>query len=377
MIREPAAIGRAGTSGARVTVEDLALGEAQTVFASAQDSFGTHLERWTPFHEPAILALWEQILGAGDDCRIVVAWDAAGDVAAYAPFMRVRGRVGPMPVPTLRFIGNNIGYPGDILYSEVFTTTQDAEAVSAVLAHVATTWSVRKWEFGYLSPASLTWKAASEVLGDGFVSSTIVAPIPFASVSLPTEWDAYFASLTSNTRSSYRRGRRRLETQGALRIVVADTPEDTRTRVEELIRNHGRWLAATEKQRWFGDDAVRNFLVSSAKLLASEGEFIASALELNGEPIAWIVGPAVGRRCFLHLTSYDRRYSKESPGLVLGLELMRVLISKGYRRVDLGPGSSLLKKRLGGVDEPHAQAYGYQGWARSVNSARGLFPRKS
>lgn len=357
------------------SVEEMGVREAGRAFASTSDRFRDRLQGWTPLHEPAYLALWERLLGPNNDCKIVVAWDGNGDLAAYAPFMRVHGRVGPMPVSTLRFIGNNIGYPGDILYADVFATGEGGAAVSAILRHVASTWSLGKWELGYLSPSSPTWRAASEILGDGLVATGTQASVPFVSVCLPSEWDSYFASLTANTRSSYRRGLRHLDAQGQLKVIVDRTPEGARRRMEELIANHTRWLAGTGKEGWFGDEAVRRFLISSAELLAREGHFVSSALEVSGTPIAWIVGPAYGRTCFEQKSSYDRTHSEDSPGLVLGVELIRELISRGFQRVELGPGSTLYKKRLGGVEEPYMRALGYQGWARRAAWVHGAIRR--
>ena len=360
-----------------LAVEELALDEARRALPSPLETFRERADRWTPFVEPSYLALWEKCLGPQNRCRIVTAWDGRGELAAYGPFMRVRGHVGPMPVSTLRFIGNNTGYPGDILHVDVLATNEQRPSVRAVLGHVASTWSLGKWDLGYLLPSSPTWRAASEILGDGFVAPGRLAPVPFVSVPLPGEWDEYLASLTSNTRSSYRRGLRSLDAQGSLKVVVETTPQNARRRVEELIENHLRWLTGTEKEGWFTAGGVREFLVSSSELLAREGQFLTSALELNGTPIAWIHGAADARTFFAQISSYDRTYAEGSPGLVLGLELVHELITRGFRRVDLGPGSTLYKSRLGGVEEPHLRTLGYQGWTRRAAWAQNVIRARS
>jgi len=358
------------------SVEELGVSDAGRALASRSESFRENISGWTPFHEPSYLSLWERVLGPRTHCRIVVAWDGSGNLAAYAPLMRVRGWIGPVPVPTLRFIGNNIGLPGDILHAQVFATAGETAAIAAILAHVAATWSLGKWELGYLSPSSPTWLAASEILGDGFVTPSTRTSVPYVSVNLPPDWDSYFASLSSNTRNVYRRGIGRLESLGQMKVVVDESPERARRRVEELIRNHLHWLAGTEKEGWLGDEAVRRFLASSSELLARDGEFLSSALELDGMPIAWIVGPTYRGTCFEHLSSFDRTYSYGSPGLVLGLELMRELIGREFRRVDLGPGSNLFKSRLGGVEKPYLRALGYQGWTRRTAFVQELFHKR-
>jgi len=360
-----------------LSVEEFALDEARRALPSSLERFRESVERWTPFQTPSYLALWEKSFGARNRCRIVAGWDRRGELAAYAPLMRVRGRVGPVPVSTLRFIGNNIGYPGDILHVDVLATHEDRAAVRAVLGHVASTWSLGKWDLGYLPPSSPTPHAASEILRDGFVAPDRLASVPFVSLPLPVAWDEYFASLTANTRSSYRRGLRHLEAQGPVKVVVETTPDRARRRVEELIENHLRWLTGTEKEGWFAAGDVREFLVSSSGFLAAEGQFLTSALELDGTPVAWILGAADARTFYAQISSYDRTHAEGSPGLVLGLELVRELIARGYRRVDLGPGSTLYKSRLGGVEEPHLRTLGYQGWTRRAAWAQNVIRGRS
>lgn len=352
------------------------MGDARHALASPLETFRQRVRSWTPFHEPEYLFLWEQTLAQPDTCRIVVAWDTSGNLAAYAPLMRVRHRVGPVPAPTLRFIGNNLGYPGDVMRGEVFATAPERKAVEAVLAHVASTWSLRRWELGYLPPSAITREVASEILRDGLVDPNSLPSVPFVSVELPGEWDVYLRALTRNTRSIYRRCLRHLEAEGGPRVVVEETPQSARRRVEELIQNHERWSAGTDKRGWFGNDAVKRFFVSSSELLARQGRFFACVLELNGSPIAWNVGPAYGDTYFAHLGSFDQSVAARSPGMILGLELMRELISRGFRRVDLGPGTNLFKSRLGGEGNPYVRLLGYQGWIRHAARLQALLPGK-
>lgn len=359
------------------SVDEFAVDEAPRVLGTQWDDFRERVDGWTPYHEPWHLALWERTLGRsrGGACRIVAAWDGAGRLAAFAPLMRIRDRAGPLPISTLKFIGNNVGYPGDIMHGQVYAPAPELAAVQATLAHAASSWRLRKWDLGYLPPASPTRQAASGVLRDGLVDARFLRHTPFASLDLPGDWDRYLASLSHNTRHTYRRHRKRLEAKGGLEVVVEDRPEGARRRVEELLRNHERWLSGTERAGWFGDAAVKAFLVSSAELLAQHRSFLASVLELDGSPIAWDVGPIFRRTYFDYLTSYDREYGADSPGLVLALEFFRTLIGRGYRRIDLGPGFGQRKRGLGGTEEPYPRVLGYVGWMGRLARARRRFQR--
>ena len=353
-----------------LSIEEIGPDGRRDALSSALETFRPRVPDWTPFHEPSHLDLWMRHLSEPGSGRTVVAWDGSGSLVGYAPFMRVRDRLGPMTVPTLRFIGNNIGYPGDILRGQVFAAPPDGPAVEAILAHVASRWPLGRWDLGYMPASSPTRRAASGILGDGLVDSRSLPGVPFASVDLPEDWDAYLASLTGNTRSTYRRCLRHLERRGGVKVVIDGAPEKARDRVAQLIRNHERWHAGTAKETWFGNHAAKAFFVASSELLAREGRYVAAALEVDGTPIAWIVGPVYDGTYYEHIGSFDRAYSEWSPGVILGMELMRELISRGFRRVDLGPGSSLFKTRLGAVERPHVRVQGHRGWLRRAARLR-------
>lgn len=339
------------------------------------EAFHSQVTPCVPFVQPAYVALWSRILGKLTIPRVTAVWNGK-DLIGYAPFMVAVDPFGPFTVGTLKFIGNNIGYPGDILYADIVTSKPRKQVLQAILAHAKTAWKLAKWDFGYLHPHSLTNVITREILSPHEDEVRSLGSQPYVTLELPSDWDAYVMALSRNTRQSFRRHMRKLEELGNLRIRVNQDPETAAQRVKELIGNHERWWRRTPKEGWFGDEAVHRFLVSAARLLASQGRYQAFALELDGTPIAWNVGAFDGRRYFEQMLSYDQRYASYSPGMILSMFLIRHLISTNVRHVELGPGFDQRKQRLRGKPTECSRIQGYLGWARRIARIRRFWTKR-
>lgn len=331
--------------------------------------------RSAPFVHPDYLALWSQTLGHETSPRVLAAW-SHGDLVGYAPFMETVDALGPLPISTLRFIGNNVGYPGDILYVEIVASEPQEDVVRAILSYVKETWRVAKWDFGYLDPRSSTVIVARDLLGLRKGDAAFLPSQSYVNLELPPDWDTYMKSLSPNTRKAHRRRLRNLERLGNLRMRVDRELKMASQRVSELIRNHEKWWRGTPREDWFGDSAVHQFHAEAARLLARQGRFLAFTLELDGTPIGWSVGALDRWRYFSHMSSYDQAYASYSPGMILSLFLLRHLHSMDVHHVELGPGLNERKRSLGGRPKSFVQIHGYFGWLRRLVRLRRLWPRK-
>lgn len=296
---------------------------------------------------------------------MISAWDE-GELVGYAPFMESRHSVGPLSLPTLRFIGNNVGQPGDILYADILAAEPQRVITRAILHHAKANRRTVRWDLGYLDPASPSFEAATSVLGLNEWAVRILPSQPYVRLQLPAAWDSYLQSLSSKTRKNFRRGLRSLEDAGQIRIRIDRESDAAASRVAELIQSHKQWWRETPKAGWFGDDATHRFLVSAAALLADEGQYLAFTMEVDRTPIAWSAGAFDGHRYFEQLVSYDRTYASSSPGMVLSILLVHDLISMGVGLVELGPGLDLRKQSLGGKPTAFVRTHGYIGWIRRI-----------
>ncbi len=318
-----------------------------------------------PFLHPEYVALWSEALGRLTTAKVVTAWDG-GDLIGYAPLMEGADRFGPLAVPTLRFIGNNVGHPGDVLYADIMAAEPRSAVIRTILYHVRDAWTVKKWDLGYLHPSSPTWRVATDVLRLGERDNPSPQFHPYITLELPEDWSTYLRNLSSNIRQNYRRRLRRLEELGDLRLRVERDPEASSRRVTELTDNHMKWWRGSPKEGWFGEAPVRRFLVSAASLLATQKRYVAFTLELEGSPIAWNVGALAAGRYFEQLISYDQTYASYSPGTILSIMILEHLHSQDVRRVELGPGQDTRKRSLGGVATEYLRFVRFLGWRGKV-----------
>ncbi len=348
-----------------IRIEEFENTEAILSLSHDWEDFQGRINSCIPFVQPAYVALWSRILGKPTNPRVVTVWNN-GDLIGYAPFMETVDHIGPLSVPTLKFIGNNIGYPGDILYADIVASEPREQIVRSILSHAKAAWKVTKWDLGYLHPLSPTYSIAQEVLKLGDDDVPFSSSQSYVTLELPSDWGAFIGSLSSNLRQNFRRRLRRLRERGDLQICLEQQPESASRRVSDLIRNHARWWKGTPKEGWFGDEAVHRFLTSTAQLLASQGRYLAFAMELEGTPIAWNMGAFDGRRYFEQMLSYDRTYASYSPGMILSILLIRHLLSMNVHRVELGPGFDQRKRALGGKPTTYIRIQGYAGWIRKI-----------
>lgn len=315
-----------------------------------------------PALHPDYVALWMERLGRESKPRVLAAWE--GDrLVGYAPFMETVDPFGPFSVRALKFIGNNVGFPGDILYADILAVRNHGLVARAILQHAKTAWKMPKWDFGFLSASSPTPAIAAEALTLGKTAVDSLTSQSFVDIELP-ESREQFLSLHPRAKGNFRRRLAKLEKLGDAHISAEEGPEQVRRRMAEMLRSHAKSWGTTFKRDWFGDAAVQGFLVEAAHLLASQGRYIAFTMELNGEPISWTSGALLGNQYTGYQRSYIRTSGPWSPGTLLDLFVVRHLLTKGVCRLRLGPGLGDHKQVLGAVTSEYVHVRGYRGWRR-------------
>jgi hypothetical protein len=309
----------------------------------------------------------------------MTAW-SDGRLVGYAPFMEVMGSMGVLDMPTVRFVGNNLVNPGDILFVDVAALEPQAAIVKAILDKLKEGRFLQRWDFGFLPPSSPTSNIAGEILRHAG-RYTDEPHATYMGLELPRGWDEYMVQVGRKARQNYARALRGLQAQGEVRVTVESEPASVAGRVEQMIRNHDRWARGTprEQARWFGGEAVRRYYVEGARLLAAQGRYLTFTLQLDDIPIAWITGITDGRRYCAMMTSYDESYKANSPGFVLFMEKMRLLIDRNLHHVELTTGTSYYKRALGGTPIRYPRVWGYPRlprWALQLERARSFLKFK-
>lgn len=332
---------------------------------SLEERSDTHV----PSLHPEYVALWLETLGRRATPRLITAW-AGEELVGYAPFMETIDPFGPLSVRALKFVGNNVGYPGDILYADIVTSRNHSSATHAILQHARSAKKIAKWDLGFIAVTSPTLQIAADAIGMRPNTLEAMPSQPYVFLELPDSWEEFLAA-HPRADDNYRRRVRRLEKIGTVRMTTEEQPDHVVRREGEMLDNHEKWWGTSFKGDWFGDHEVRAFLVDAAHLLATQGRYIIFTLELNGEPISWSTGVMDGDRFSGLQRSYNRSYATYSPGTLLDLFTVRYLLSKNISRVQMGPGLGHHKRVLGARVARYVQLRGYRGWRRIAVGAAG------
>lgn len=352
-----------------IRIEELNGLDAVRALAPAWNDLEHRSDARIPALHPEYVALWMDRLGRQATPRVLAAWD--GDqLIGYAPFMETTDPFGPISARALKFIGNNIGFPGDILYADIMVCRDRPAAVPAILHHARSAWNIAKWDLGFLASVSPTLRSATGFLRLSEEEAASLTSEPFVFIELPTSWPD-FLSTHPRAKENFRRRLRKLEKIGKVRLSTEEEPGQVARRTAELLANHRKWWGASFKDGWFGDAQVHGFMIEAARLLASQGRYLTFALELDGEAISWTTGALDGGQYTGYQRSYNRGYASYSPGTLLDLFVVRYLLSKGVSRIQLGPGLGDHKRVLGARTSTYVQVRGYRGWRRyAVRIAR-------
>ncbi|WP_226667886.1 GNAT family N-acetyltransferase [Microbulbifer aggregans] len=174
---------------------------------------------------------------------------------------------------------------------------------------------------------------------------------------------------SAKTRSGFRRKDRKLVEafDGSVEIREIRNPQDIAGFLKVAVN-----IVAASYQQSIGvgvkDDMAWK---STSRIHAENGSFRGYLLEVEGEPIAYIVGPVVDGTFTLLATSFLPQYGKLAPGTYLLRRVIERLQNEGIRWIDYGIGDYSYKELYGTLRREDTSTNFY---AASTNAriARGL-----
>jgi hypothetical protein len=141
--------------------------------------------------------------------------------------------------------------------------------------------------------------------------------------------EAYIRDALSRARrKEYRRQERRLAETGRLEYTALDPDSDLDAWIEEFLQfeanswkgKGGRALACSETDR--------KYFVQVAREAFRRGKLMMLALRFNGRPIAYKINFLSGVGSFAFKIAFDEEYARYSPGVLLELENIRLLLER-------------------------------------------------
>lgn len=154
----------------------------------------------------------------------------------------------------------------------------------------------------------------------------------------------YFSGRSKNFRANVRKKTNRINSWGKMTVVHNDTSDLAALigKVEAIGKESwqgekGVNLAASEQGRRFLHDMVVNF--------HARGILDISFIELNGIPIAYLLGAVLDKTCFAIETAYLTKYFDASPGMLLHLYVLeRLFDEKKVNLIDFGYDAAYKRK---------------------------------
>jgi len=147
---------------------------------------------------------------------------------------------------------------------------------------------------------------------------------------------------SARTRATWRRKDRRIRERfsGDLRIEVIDTPAGAGPFVASAAAICARGYQGALGVGVSDDETWRR----RVGCMAAMGALRAFLLLARNEPIAYLVGPLIGRSFRLDATAFDPAHRELSPGEYLLRHVMRQLASEGVAEFDFGYGDMGYKR---------------------------------
>lgn len=302
----------------------------------------TAARRPSPFLLAGYVAPWVEHLAAPGSSLLLAA-ESGGRIVGGLPL--VLHRQGG--VSAARWVGGVEATPADLLLAP-----GAPGGTAAALAEAASQAA---------DLALLAGLPTAPVAGDAG-QLTLVERIAAPVLVTGPDWDAvYEGHVSSQTRKTHRKRRRRLEEAGDLEVVVARDAESVARALPDAFAVHGRrWDGAADGST-FGTEAGRAFHLAAGPGLAATGAALLVLIRLDGRPIAFQYALRAGTSLCLFRIGHDPDEARNSPGLLAMLAAMEAASRDGVTRIELlGGGEDYKLAFADGTDPMHDGI----GWAR-------------
>ena len=167
---------------------------------------------------------------------------------------------------------------------------------------------------------------------------------------LPTDWEAYLATLRGKDRHELRRKLRRAETAVRLEYRVTNTAAQLNEDVDTFVALHR--MSQQDAKQGFMTPEKEAFFRDMAQQLWPHGWLELAFLYADGEPIAALCCFAYGTTYAAYNSGYHPAYADLSAGIVLFADRIRQAIARGFTAFDFMRGNEPYKYRFGATDRP-------------------------
>ena len=325
-----------------VILDDVALAEPFWRRLEADDAVKT------PYQSYDLLSSWHLHIGAptGVTPCIVVGFDAAGEPAFLWPL--ALAKKGPFHI--LSFLGGKHANFNFALWRRDIVEKITAEAIRLVIKQITVQFRVdilallrqpRSWE-GFVNPFGLLPHQPS--------------PSESLRLTIKTRGEEQIKqALSSVMQGQLRSKERRLQKLADYHYIRATTPSEVNRLLDAFFPLKAAHMKAQARPNIFRDPRHEAFLrdVCHRGLATGEPLIEIHAIEGGGEMLALFGAINDGRRCSGMFNTYTRgANARQSPGLVLLVNVIADLADRGVQKFDLGVGEARYKRFFCKEPEP-------------------------
>lgn len=299
------------------------------------------------FFTPHWQETWWRHFGAGRQLSILTVRSDDGRLQGLAPLMRSDGN----EVARLEFVGDLELCD----YFDLLITPHRQGNVVQAMADYFVSQANEDVEIclNNLSASSPTAALLQDSLTQQglLVETDVIETCP--TIVLPTDWNAYLATLRGKDRHELRRKLRRAENAVELAYTVTDTPDRLDEDLDTFIALH-RMSQQDDKQGFMTPSKVA-FFGDMARQLWREEWLELAFLHADGQPIAGLCCMTYGTTYAAYNSGYHPDYGALSAGIVLFADRIRSAIERGFGAFDFLRGNEAYKYRFGASDRPLSQ----------------------
>lgn len=144
-------------------------------------------------------------------------------------------------------------------------------------------------------------------------------------------WEDYYQSISASRRKRYRYQRKLTERFGqvTIRIERPRTRDSLSVMLEQVFRVEGAGWKGRSGSALLSNKRVRGFFTRYSEMACDRGTLLICFLEVNGNPVATILGIEYAQRLWILKIGYDEQWALGSPGIQLTMETIRYAFEQG------------------------------------------------
>lgn len=298
------------------------------------------------------LCTWWTHYGQGRTLRCFLI-KADGQPVAALPFMIDMLGIAPFSVKVAKFVGADFTIP-------VFNPAIAPDMLLPVLECVCGDLMVAQG-CDIVSFSPLSGESALPAAAARYCAQAPVADMAFNEAmgvhtmfTLPSSFDAYFKSLSKQTRSNYRRDMKGISAKHQV-IYKAEAGPQALPHMRGFIDLHERQWVQTGRLGHFGDwPGSRSFNEALAEAMAKRNRLCMNMVVSDGDIVSYQYGYLFAATHYWRLPARntDGAWEKIGLGRIALVQMIDDLIGRGVTRIEAGPGHYQYKVRHGGNELP-------------------------